>query len=89
MLEIEVFDEKSRFYRIMDYHNSSGELELAMGSWDQKLTGQARIEFAMASKLLDLVSRQLAMASLTAQHVLSTRLVAGKSYPRPVLAVFC
>jgi len=42
MLEIEVFVEKSRFCRILDCHNSPGKLELAMASWDQKLTRQAR-----------------------------------------------
>ena len=87
MLGIEVLMKKHDICRILDCHNSPGELELAMASWDQKLTGLARLELAMASKLLAMASRQLAMASLTTHHMLSIRLVASKGYLRLVLAV--
>lgn len=81
MLEIEAFMQKYVFCRILDCHKSPGELELAMASWESVLSGVAHVELAVAS-------RQLAVASLTAQHGLSTRLVANKGYPRLVLAVF-
>jgi len=35
MLEIEILMQKYDFCRILDCHNSTGELELAMASWDQ------------------------------------------------------
>jgi hypothetical protein len=83
MLEIEVFMLKYVFCIILDCYSSPGELDLAMASWESVLSGVVR----HGEKIARHGEKTACQVKLTAQHVLSTRFVASKGYPRRVLAV--